>query len=172
MSYRVHRVRAQDWPRLKVLRLAALADSPSAFQEQYTEAVTWPDAEWQFRAERATRDSNMQVLAVTGEGEWVGMMSAFVPDGDPGRALLVGVWVHPDHRGRAAGVADLLLDAVIDWALGVVAVDHLDLKVTETNRRAIAFYLRNGFELTGHDQPYLLDDSLLELGMSRKLTPA
>ncbi|MCI0686244.1 MAG: GNAT family N-acetyltransferase [Sporichthyaceae bacterium] len=172
MSYRVHRVTAQDWPVLKVLRLAALADSPTAFQEQYTEAVRWPDGEWQFRAERATWDTNMQVLAATGQGEWVGMMSAFRPEGEAGRALLVGVWVHPDHRGRTTGVADLLLDAVIGWARDEVAVDQLDLKVTETNHRAIAFYLRNGFELTGHNEPYLLDDSLLELGMSRKLAPA
>ena len=173
MSYRVHRVTADDWQRIKTLRLAALADTPIAFVERYEDAAQAPDAEWQFRAERAARATNLQVLAATDDGEWVGMMSAFIPeDAEPDQAKLVGVWVHPDHRGQSAGVAELLLDAVINWARDEVAVDRLDLQVTETNRRAIAFYLRNGFVPNGRDEPYPLDESLTELGMSRALAPA
>jgi ribosomal protein S18 acetylase RimI-like enzyme len=169
MSYRVHRVTAGDWRQFKALRLAALADTPIAFVERYVDAEVAPDTEWQFRAERAARDTNVQVLAATEAGEWVGMMSAFIPEDGPRRAKLVGVWVHPDHRGRSAGVAELLLDAVINWARDEVAVDRLDLQVTETNQRAIAFYLRNGFVRNGRDEPYPLDRSLIELGMSRTL---
>lgn len=168
----MHRVRAEDWPRIRALRLAALADTPVAFVERYEDAAAFPDAEWRFRAERATKDTNMQVLAVAGEDEWVGMMSAFIPEDEPRRAKLVGVWVHPDHRGRAAGVAQLLLDTVIDWARHEVGLDRLDLQVTETNRRAIAFYERNGFVRNGKDVPYPLDESLIELGMTRDLAPA
>lgn len=169
MKYRVHRVRAEDWTRIKALRLAALADTPAAFVERYEDAATFPDAEWQFRAERAARDTNMQVLAAGSDGEWVGMMSAFIPEDEPRRAKLVGVWVHPDHRGRAAGVARLLLDTVLDWARDEVGVDRIDLQVTETNTRAIAFYLRSGFVRNGKDEPYPLDESLVEWGMSRML---
>jgi RimJ/RimL family protein N-acetyltransferase len=167
VSYRVHRVRAEDWARIRTLRLAALADTPIAFVERYEDAAAAPDTEWQFRAARAARDPNMQVLAVNADGEWVGMMSAFVPEDRARRAKLVGVWVHPDHRGRVAGVAQLLLDAVLDWARDEVGVDRIDLQVTQTNTRAIAFYLRNGFVRNGRDEPYPLDRSLIELGMSR-----
>ncbi|HKE51975.1 MAG TPA: GNAT family N-acetyltransferase [Actinomycetes bacterium] len=169
MKYRVHRVRAEDWTRIKPLRLAALADTPVAFVERYEDAAAFPDAEWQFRAERAARDTNMQVLAASSDGDWVGMMSAFIPEDEPRRAKLVGVWVHPDHRGRAAGVAQLLLDTVLNWARDEVGVDRIDLQVTETNTRAIAFYLRHGFVRNGKDEPYPLDESLVEWGMSRTL---
>lgn len=173
MSYLVHRVTANDWRQIKMLRLAALADTPIAFVERYEDAAQAPDTEWQFRAERASRATNMQVLAATADGHWVGMMSAFIPaDAEPARAKLVGVWVHPDHRGRLAGVAELLLDAVINWARDEAGVDRLDLQVTETNKRAIAFYLRNGFVPNGRDEPYPLDESLIELGMTRELSPA
>ena len=83
MSYRVHRVTADDWRRIKTLRLAALADTPIAFVERYEDAAQAPDTEWQFRAERAARATNLQVLAVADDGEWVGMMSAFVVVGTP-----------------------------------------------------------------------------------------
>ena len=84
--------------------------------------------------------------------------------------LLVGVYVAPDGRGRASGVADVLLDAIEDWATGRGST--LSLHVHEDNARAIAFYERRGFTFTGRSAPYDLAPSRLEREMRRDLAPS
>ena len=61
-------------------------------------------------------------------------------------ALLVSMWVHPEHRG--AGVGDTLVGAVKTWARdeGKAA---LWLHVDKADPRARRFYERNGFVATG-----------------------
>jgi ribosomal protein S18 acetylase RimI-like enzyme len=77
------------------------------------------------------------------------------------------VYVAPSHRGRDAGVADALLDAVEDWARTVSGT--LRLTVHEDNRRAQAFYGRRGYRFTGRTSPYALDETRRELEMRREL---
>jgi ribosomal protein S18 acetylase RimI-like enzyme len=56
---------------------------------------------------------------------------------------------------------------VEDWARG--EGNALTLLVHEDNDRAIAFYRRRGYELTGRTVPYNLDPSKNELEMRRTL---
>ncbi len=67
----------------------------------------------------------------------------------PRRANLVGVFVDPQVRGREAGVAEALLDAVVAWVRDEQGLDRLHLHVHEDNPRAAAFYRRYGFVATG-----------------------
>lgn len=63
-------------------------------------------------------------------------------------AVLNEIYVEPTHR--ASGVADELLDGVIEAARGqALPMDRLVLDVAPTNERAQAFYRRHGFEPWG-----------------------
>lgn len=59
---------------------------------------------------------------------------------------VVGVWVHPDHRG--AGLLRRIVGAMQDWA-GEYGVDRFRLLVHEENARAQAAYRKLGFAPTG-----------------------
>jgi GNAT superfamily N-acetyltransferase len=155
----------EDWQRVRDLRLEMLRDTPIAFLETIETAEANSEDIWRMRANRGRTPDSVQFVAVDASGRWVGTMSGLVDGQDVGGPLLVGVFVSPSARGRDAGVADALLDAVEDWARG--QGDTLTLHVHEDNARAIAFYRRRGYELTGRTIPYNLDPTRNELEMRR-----
>ncbi|MFC1402315.1 MULTISPECIES: N-acetyltransferase [Streptacidiphilus] len=169
-EYRIHLVRPEDADRVRTMRLAMLQDAPMAYLETYEQALGRTPEEWVQRAGRGTRPGSTSYAAVEqATGDWVGGMNAYVPEDTPDTAWLVGVWVHPEHRGGKLGVTDALLDTVIAWARGQVrrqaGVPRLLLEVHEDNARAIAYYERRGFVRTGVTVPYPLDPSTWELEM-------
>lgn len=158
--------REEDWERLRDLRLAMLADTPTAYVESLEQAQGQDEAHWRFTARRSAQPGSVGVVAVDRAADrFVGTMSAYT---DADRTWVVAVYVAPGHRGRAAGVADLLLDRVEEWARGE-GRSELWLEVHETNQRAQAFYLRRGYAFTGVRRPYELDESQDELEMTRSL---
>jgi ribosomal protein S18 acetylase RimI-like enzyme len=168
----VRRVRPDDWPRLKALRLEALEDTPIGFLERYEDALKIADEGWQFRAHRGSdAGDSAQFVAAQGDGPFVGTMVGF-PDGAGSDAVwLAAVYVTPAWRRRDRGVADALLDAVVDWARNRHASRVL-LEVHEDNLPARAFYRRRGFVETGQRKPYPLDPSADELVMALPLDSA
>jgi GNAT superfamily N-acetyltransferase len=156
-----------DWERVRDLRLEMLRDTPIAFMETVEAAEANTEEVWRMRANRGTTPDSVQLVAVDDAGRWVGTMSGFVDRLEVRGPLLVGVFVTAGARGRDAGVADALLDAVEDWARG--RGDALTLHVHEDNARAIAFYRRRGYDLTGRTIPYNLDPTRNELEMRRRL---
>jgi GNAT superfamily N-acetyltransferase len=156
-----------DWERVRDLRLEMLRDTPIAFMETVEAAEANTDDVWRMRAKRGHTPDSVQLVAVDGSGRWVGTMSGLVEHLEIGGPLLVGVFVSPGARGRDAGVADALLDAVEDWARGQGGT--LTLHVHEDNDRAIGFYRRRGYELTGRTIPYNLDPTRNELEMRRNV---
>ncbi|MEV4774834.1 GNAT family N-acetyltransferase [Microbacterium sp. LWH12-1.2] len=158
MSFTVRRVRADEWEKVRDLRLDAVRDPAAAiaFLHSYTAEAAHPDEFWQERtAGNAAGDSVAQFVAEA-EGEWIGTVT--VLRWRPGatdhhaRAVLeargdvVGVYVRPGHRG--AGTVDALLDAAAEWvrAFGDPA---LTLDVHVDNARAQGAYRRAGFVDTG-----------------------
>ncbi|GAB3218095.1 hypothetical protein GCM10027586_11080 [Kineococcus gypseus] len=156
-----------DWREVRALRLEMLRDTPHAYLETLEAALAHDEAEWRVRARRGTSATSTSLVAVDADGRWVGTMGGWVPDAASG-PLLGGVYVAPSHRGREAGVADALLDAVEAWALA--HGPRLRLEVHEDNHRAQAFYARRGFRPTGRWAPYPLDPSRREIEMARDLT--
>lgn len=71
------------------------------------------------------------------------------------RAMLISVYVAPEHRGL--GLADELLNEACRVAGESLAADRLELGVHEDNARAQAFYSRHGFRPTGASRPYPQD---------------
>jgi GNAT superfamily N-acetyltransferase len=157
--------READWEAVRALRLEMLRDEPIAYAETLERALEVDEAGWRLRARRGETAGQASIVAIEGE-RWVGHMGGYIPDATTG-PMLVGVYVAPDRRGEAAGVATALLDAVEAWALG--HGDTLRLEVHESNARARRFYEKRGFTLTGRQRPYELEPGGLELEMIKPL---
>ncbi|GAB3579224.1 GNAT family N-acetyltransferase [Leifsonia lichenia] len=154
-----------DWSAYRAIRLEMLEDTPIAFLDTLEHARTLPDEHWRNRAANASSSSRL-FAAVGDDGRWLGTMGGFQATGAQ-NPHLVGVYITPAFRGRARGMADALLDAVIAWARP--RGTRLLLQVHEQNPAAIRFYERRGFALTGATEPYPLDRSARELEMALPL---
>jgi GNAT superfamily N-acetyltransferase len=154
----IRRVRADEGPRIRALRVEALADPVAAiaFLETTEQALARPDAEWRERAERNATAADQAGFVAVLDDEHVGSVVVFlrragepdyfqrVPEVDT--ATLVGVYVSPRVRGR--GVIDALIGAALDWARDA-GYPELTLDVHERNAVAIASYRRAGFDVVG-----------------------
>ncbi|AXI77805.1 GNAT family N-acetyltransferase [Peterkaempfera bronchialis] len=174
MSYRVRRVAAHEWLRLRDLRLEALQDTPTAFVSQYATERMKSDTEWQSRAlcgsgAEAQADGRLTatyVLEPAGSGRWGGMVTVFQePDAVKPQVHLVGVYVAPEYRGRAVGAAEALVREALEWAFTEGGAERVRLFVREDNGRALAFYRRLGFAETGETMLYPPDPSFTEFEM-------
>ncbi|RRR69205.1 GNAT family N-acetyltransferase [Streptomyces sp. RP5T] len=160
MNYVIRSVRADEWPAVKELRLAALRDpvAPLAFLETYEEAVVRPDSFWEERTARGAEgaDEVQTIIAEAPDGRWVGTVTVLLEE--PGttdwagfaverkQGHLVGVFVRPEERG--SGLTDVLFDAAVEWAWAHGA-ERVRLIVHEDNGRAQRFYRKVGFEPSG-----------------------
>ena len=163
MSVEIRRVRPQDWPSSRALRLEALADTPIGFLETLEQAQSADDETWQERAARGAEGGDaFQVLAWDGDRP-VGTCVSFVRGG---RTWLAAVYVSPDARGQ--GLLAEMVERCADWARQGGAPE-LVLEVHEANARARAAYAKLGFVDTGRTTPYPLEPGGLELEMVRPL---
>ncbi|MCX4526635.1 MULTISPECIES: GNAT family N-acetyltransferase [unclassified Streptomyces] len=169
-------VRADEWLKVKQLRIAALKDPAAAvaFLETVENAESHPDEFWQGRAEGASHGrAARQFIAEAGDGQWDGSVTVLVEEagtsdlfGVPVEAAqghLVGVFVRPEQRG--SGLSEALFAAALEWAwsLEEPALERVRLFVHEDNARAGAFYRRVGFEASGWVVPMPGDPSAKEL---------
>jgi GNAT superfamily N-acetyltransferase len=151
-----------DWPVLRDIRLAALADAPDAFASTYASEEGLNEADW--RARIATGGSFLAYLPDIGASGPAGLAGGYAPE--PGTVELVSVWVRPQARGHGVGAA--LIAAVIDWAK-VSDATAVHLWVNEANTRARLLYQRCGFAPTGERGPLPSNPALTEVGMTRPL---
>ena len=164
----IRRVRADEAMALKAVRLAALADAPTAFGSTYAGEARRPDDFWRERAVRgATGEASVMFVADWGD-DLVGLAGGYRPEPFTDAIELVSMWVRPDARRH--GVAAGLVDAVVDWAV-TAGVGAVELWVTASNLAAAALYERCGFVPTGRRQPLPSDPSLDEVQMRRPLRP-
>ena len=163
MTIPVRRVRADDWPALRDLRLEALEDTPIAFLETLEAARAAADEVWQARAARGSVDGDAFQVMAWEEDRVVGTCVCFLRDE---AAWLAAVYVAPAYRGQ--GLVGRLAQACAEWGreqgMGV-----LRLEVHEDNGRAQAAYARLGFRDTGERGPYPLPPYGLEVFMERSL---
>jgi len=133
-----------DWREYRAVRLAALADAPTAFGSTLARESPMRAADWRDRLSRGAQ------FVVRCQREPVGTAGGVV-EGD---AQLVSMWVHPGWRGR--GVGDLLVRAVLDWGR---ERDHARVRlwVSDGNGPAERLYARHGF---------------VRMGVSQLITPA
>ena len=139
------------------MRLAALKDAPYAFGSTYERELLLDDANWR----RRVTDRARFVAEV--DGAVAGTVSGGDAD-ETGSAAMTAMWVDPGFR--RAGVGDLLVKTVIEWARAQ-GYSRMFLWVTEVNHSAERLYLRNGFERTGASQD--VRPGLVEYEMSTSL---
>jgi ribosomal protein S18 acetylase RimI-like enzyme len=154
----IRRIRADEWEKVRMLRLAALADpaAPIAFLETLEDALGRPAEFWESRAAGAATGPTAQFVAVAPSGEWLGTLVVLVLEagtedywGHPvhgQRASVVGVFVKPEARGT--GLIDQLMAAAKEYAVSQ-GFEELRLEVHRNNARARAAYERAGFVATG-----------------------
>jgi GNAT superfamily N-acetyltransferase len=151
-----------DWAVFRRIRLAALTEAPQFFGSTLAEAQARTESDWR----RALSD-RAQFVAQW-DGTEVGTVAG-MPDPERGGVHLISMWVAPSARGT--GVSDLLVRAVLDWAVGG-GHDVVHLEFAEHNAFAERLYLRNGFVRTGGSGPIAPGDPRREFEMAwRPLTP-
>ena len=131
----------EDWPEWRALRLEALTEAPGAFGSTVADWSGSGDREERWRGR--LRSVPFNVLAVR-DGVAVGMASGTEPRDD--EVELISMWVRPSARG--CGVGEMLVDAVVAWAIERGATS-VALDVRDSNHRAIALYSRRGFADVG-----------------------
>ena len=139
----VRRIRADEGPLLRELRLRSLADAPEAFGERLDHAEAQPEREWLATARAASRGARRAwFIAETGEPPRpVGLVQA--RRRPPESCLLFSMWVDP--AARKLGVGQSLLAAVEEWAGGWGAREVV-LWVFESNVPAIRLYEKAGYK--------------------------
>lgn len=161
--YVVRPIRADEWAKVKELRLLSLRDpaAPVAFMETYEEGLAHPDSFWQERAAgSAEGERALQFVAEAGDGTWVGSVVVLIEEAgstdwagfavERNQAQIVGVFVRSEWRG--GGVTRALFDAALEWAWGR-GVEAVRLIVHEDNPRAQGFYRKAGFVPSGKVVP-------------------
>jgi ribosomal protein S18 acetylase RimI-like enzyme len=162
----IHEAGPEEWKRYRATRLAALADSPSAFGSSLAAERERPEAFWRERLAQSGTGGGATFGVIDAEGEWHGLAGVFADPEDRAAASLVSMWVHPRARGQ--GLGRRMIEAAAAWTTQR-GIGELRLWVTQTNEPAIALYRSCGFEPTGERQPLPSDPSLIEFEMRRAL---
>ncbi len=138
----IRRIRPEEGPLLRDLRLRSLVDSPEAFGQRLEEVAAQPAEEWQ-QAARAASEGDGRAWFVAGcAGEDVGLVLA--RRRRPATLLVFSMWVA--RRSRRAGVGRRLIEAAESWAAGWGATETI-LWVLRGNTPGVAFYRRLGFDV-------------------------
>jgi ribosomal protein S18 acetylase RimI-like enzyme len=162
----VRRIRAYEGPRLREVRLRALAEVPEAFGSTLAEEQAKPPEDWDERARIASADESTALFVAEDDHRWHGLVGSFVHRDHPQVTRLVSMWVDPSKRRSGIGTA--LVDEVIRWSRDRGAA-CVQLWVTESNEPALALYARSGFARTNHTKPLPSNPSHREVLMVRML---
>lgn len=136
----IERLRRGEGPRLRAIRLRALADAPDAFGSTIAESELRSPEDWEAQIEALP-------TFVWREGDAdLGMVRGAPHDRDPAGGYLISMWVAPEARGRGIGAA--LVGEAIGWARGR-GLRRLVLDVGAHNVPARRVYERSGFVATG-----------------------
>lgn len=125
-----------------------LGESPSAFSSDLETSREHPLS---FFRERARNDPENFIVAAL-DGERLIGTAGGVRESEAKRrhlATVVGMYMHPDYRGRGLGMR--LLTTVIDRLSQLNGIEHVRLSVNAGNEPALALYARAGFEVYGRE---------------------
>lgn len=134
---------ADDWRLWRQVRLAALAEAPSAFGSTLAQWTGAGDTEQRWRARLSDVPLNL-VFSI--DGQPAGMVSATGPS-DDASIELISLWVAPFARGH--GVGDAAVRRVLAWAESHHGDSSVWLSVKKNNQPAIRLYERHGFADAG-----------------------
>jgi RimJ/RimL family protein N-acetyltransferase len=157
----------EQWQQYKALRLRALHDDPQAFAVPFEEAVAYPDERWQQRATEGYTGKVSLMVFASEEEQLVGMMGAFFPPHDPGVALIVGVYVVPEARGK--GISKKLMAALLHELKANPRIRKAALSVNKGQLAAINLYASFGFQVVGEEHVQLGDGNYYDAHLMERL---
>ncbi len=161
---RIRTIGSDDWAAFRDIRLAALADSPSAFGSTLAEAQVRTDVEWESMVRnRTTGDGSAIWLAESDHGRALGVVAADYVDGTD-ETELVSMWVAPEERGTGLGVR--LVEELVAWA-AASGSGSVSLWVMRGNVAAQRLYESAGFSVITDHQPLPDDPCRDEIRMHR-----
>jgi GNAT superfamily N-acetyltransferase len=157
----LRRLRADEGPAYRAVRLRALETEPQAYGQTLAEALADPDTLWDDLAAAVASAGDPRALFVVdrGEGARAGTLYAAISEEPPHFGSLGAMWVDEDLR--AQGWADALLEAALAWANRWGAAG-MTLWVASGNERALRLYARHGFQPTGGIQRWEADGASRE----------
>ena len=158
----VRRIRPEEGAVLRDVRLAALADTPSAFASTYAREALLTARDWADRARKGSTGPGQATFFCVGGRGVVGLVGGYRPDPVSSRVELVSMWTHPS--ARRAGVGRLLVGAVLAWAR-TGGAPEVGLWVTRGNVGAERLYRAMGFVESGDYQSLPSDPCKEELRM-------
>jgi GNAT superfamily N-acetyltransferase len=156
----IRRVESADWSALREIRLEALTDAPDAFGSTLQSAQRLSARQWRHRV------ATTAYFVAEQNGAVIGMVSGGYNVNHPGTHWLYGMYVTPAARGGEA--AELLVGVVAEWARGQGARE-IYLHVASGVPRARAFYLKNGFTLTGESFKMERDPQITMYTMTKSI---
>lgn len=161
MQIQLLKLTSTDAPRLRAIRLKALADSPSSFGADYVIESEKPINYW----ENYLRISNWCI--VISDGEDIGLLEVSKAANDRNAdCWLSGWWIDKSYRGR--GISKLMLDWLDQLCLEK-GWSKQGLGVWPENEGAIAAYLKLGFIKAPSELPSRSRPDKMYLPMYRNL---
>ena len=145
----------RDWRDLRVIRLEVLRSEPTAFSSSYEESLAWSDED---SRRRLTNDHRLHLVARV-QNCPIGIVGGYLgsDEGDDSVAVVFGMYVTREHRGRDIG--RLLLTSLIDRLSAFPQISTIRLGVTETQDPARKLYESMGFQIVGKtEEGIVLDD--------------
>jgi ribosomal protein S18 acetylase RimI-like enzyme len=129
----------KDTARFLELREKCLIEEAQNFRTSALDNSALGFEYWHDRIER----DHVAAIEVDGDLKAIGGLSPFVGEKLDHKGLIWGMYVHPDFRGT--GAADLIMNALVDAAQGLVR--QLQLTLAADNVEAKRFYERHLFKL-------------------------
>ncbi len=146
----VRRIQPGQADALRLVRLAALAESPSAFGSTYAGESSLTTDDWIDRARSGSDGSERATFFAVADEGIVGIVGGHRLEPASEIVELVSMWTRPTVR--RTGVGRLLVDAVLHWARACGARE-VQLWVTRGNTAAEILYRGMGFTESGDYQP-------------------
>ena len=157
-----------EWRLYRMLRLAALEESPDAFGSTVAHERARADDDWASRLSRGASSSRELPLVAEVDNEPCGLTWVSLEDDQGKVAHLYQMWVASEKRGQGVGRA--LLDAAIEWARSAGA-HAIVLDVTAGNSKALHLYEAAGFVATGSEKPLRPGSELRSRAMRLSIEP-
>ena len=144
----------EDWRDLRAIRLEALRSEPAAYSSSYEETLARPDEHWR---QRLANDHSVHLLA-RAQSRPIGMVGGYLgsDEGDDSVAVVFGMYVTSEHRGK--GIGRLLLTSLIDRLSAFPHITTIRLGVTETQEPARRLYESVGFQVVGKTEEGIVVD--------------
>ena len=136
-------INADQWTRLRDIRLDSLKESAFAFGGSYEAELQFSEIDWRAKFEK------LDFLIAVVDGVDAALMSVEELDGDYGATCWIGAcWSNPNYRGKGLMRAMFSFVDLQDRNWGVQG-----LGVWTDNYRAISVYEALGFVKMGVDNP-------------------